>query len=315
MMSLETQQERVRITAYFQGETENQKSSLTLGRVILQLPDSKTRITLLLPKESVHERSEPLKFCVKREGNWREEQLEGLRLTVEKANRFGMTIYVFKHGENVGPMIRHQDGTTCQQPTVKRSESKVQVTRPAKIEPGAHYRLEITSTNGSSAEANLIKIEGPIQKSKTMGDDSKLFRNVYPSIMDLLRQKVLDAENLVKKSVDYADTITFKSRFNEELAKQSILTAINGLHSEKRGQLEKMCETDNSTQNIPLGRKAVSLFLLALERTDIGQLLQDQLEAAVGKDYPILLGIVYNDILVPFIDEIKFMARQYDNEI
>lgn len=312
MINLETMQERVKITAYFQGKKEHKRLPLSLGRVILKLPESNTNITLLLPNEPIHERFEPLKFCVRKEGDLRDQHLERIQLTADKAKNFAMSVYIFEPGPNAGPKVLKQDGTIWQQPTVTRSEDKVPVNRPMQIEPGAHYRLEIYSIDGCSAEAHLVKVEESIQKSNGLGYDSQLFQTVSPSIIGLLRLKVMEAKMRAMINPSQARNITFKSDFNEDLAKRSILSALNKLHSEQRSELEKICEKAKATGNIPLGEKALGRFLLALDRTDIGQLLQDQLEAAVGKDqYLTLLGIVYNDVHVRFIDIIVNNAKKY----
>lgn len=308
MINLATPEERVRITAYFQGNKQHQNLPLSLGRVNIKLPESNTKITLLLPDVPTHGRFQPLKFSVRKEGDWRDQQLEGLQLTADKAKNFTMSVYIFEPGAKVGPKVLQQDGTIWQQETLRRSEDQVTVNRPSEIKPGAHYRLEINSKNGCSAEAHLVMMERPIQKSKVLGDNSQLFQTVSPSITVVLRLKVLESK-VYAMSVR---NITFKSEFDEDLAKRSLLNAISKLHSELRSELEEMCKTANDTKNIALGEKALGHFVLALDRTDIGQLLQDQLEAAVGKtQYPILLGIVYNDVYVRFIDIIVRNAKKF----
>lgn len=304
-MSIQETQARVRITACFQGEVRHKSLPLSLGRVLLKLPDSQTKIDLLLPDKPVHGSFQPLKFCVRKEEELQTQQLEGLRITADKANSFAMSVYVFKPGPKVGPKALRPDGSIWQQETVSRSEITVPVTRPAQIEPGAHYRLEISSQDGSSSQAHLVKIEGPIQKPTVMADDSQLFQTVHPFITEQLRQKVSESRNYAMTFQPSLQGITFNS-FNEDLAKKSILTAINKLHSELRNELEEMCKTANNTTNIPLGQKACSRFLQALDRSDIGQLLQDQLKAAVGeKHYLNLLSCVYNAVYVPFVDNLK----------
>lgn len=269
-----------------------------------KLPESKTEITLQLPNEPTHGRFEPLKFCVKTEGNFRSTQQEGLRLTIDKAKNFVMSVNVFEPGSKRSPVIMQQNGTIWQQETVRRSENKIAINRQTQIEPGADYRLEIISTDGCSAEARLVKIEKITQESKPLDYDSQLFQTVYPSIAGLLRLKVLESKMRTK--------IPFKTDFDESVAKTSILTAINKLHSHKRLELEKMCKTANLTQNITTGNQALGSFLLALNRTDIGQLLQDQLQVTVSEDdYPLLLGLVYNDVYVRFIDIILTHAKKY----
>lgn len=312
MISLDATQERVGITAYFQGEIKHSSLPLSIGGVKVKLPGSNTEISLAIPNEPCHGRFQPLKFCIRKEGDWRNHQHEGIRLTADNAKNFVMSINVFEPGPKIGPHILQQNGTIKQQETLRRTEIEVPITRQLEITPGAQYRLEISSTDGSSAEANLVKIEDPLHPSITLGEDSKLFQTVYPSITILLRLKVLEAKMHTSPPLNDTCHIVFNSEFNENLAKRSMLTAINKLHSEQQRELEEMCKTANATHDIPLGEKALGLFVLALDRTDIGQLLKDQLEVAVGKDkYPHLLGVVYNSVYIRFIEIIINNAKKY----
>lgn len=285
---------RVRITVAFQGEIKHHSLPLTLGRINLKLPESKTKISFCPPDMPIHERFHPLNFSVQREGQLGSKEQEGIRLTVDKAKRFALSVYIFEPGPKTGPKILRPDGTIWQQETVRRSKSEVPITRPTEIEPGGHYRLEIYGDTRCNTTARLVKIEEPL-KQKALGYDSQVFQTIYNEIKPLL----------LKTSKKIC------GKFDVGLAKKSTLTAINTLNKQLLAELAEMLCTAKSSKNSDLEKKALGIALQTFDRGDIGQLLKDQLKAVYGTEgfkYTNVLASIWNEELVPFIDAVIGLA-------
>ena len=295
---------RVGITAaFFQGPVKRADLPLSLGRVFMHLPGSKTEISFLLPDREVSRGDpQPLPFKVQKEGQI-EQNREGLSLTVEKVKAFTMSVLVLEPGPKVGPKVMQPDGSVCQQETLRSSRVTVPVERPEDIQPGDHYKLMITSTDGSSATAELVKVDGPTKADEITAEsplvEAALALLEGPLKVAIAKTKEWIAKPLSQQQYPYCKNVNL-GEFSRETARSSLVKVLESLHIETKAKLQGMSTADQKAE-----------LRKALRVENVKQVLGDQFKEIdtgtslrFGGDQ-FLLGAVQREVVTPFIKAVK----------